>query len=55
MERKRTISDGQMGFRRGMGAMDSIYVLNYLMNREISKGKGEMVTFFVNLKAAFSG
>lgn len=30
-----------------------IYILNYLVNREVSKKKGDMTTFFVDLKAAF--
>jgi len=27
------ISQNQMGFRKGMGTIDNIYVLNYLVNR----------------------
>lgn len=42
-----------MGFRKGMGAIDNIYVLNYLMNRQLNKGKGKMIAFFVDLRATF--
>lgn len=42
----------QAGFRKGMGTVDNIYVLNYLINREIGKDKGKML-LFVDLKAAF--
>lgn len=33
--------------------MDNIYVLNYLINRQINKTGGKLVAFFVDLKAAF--
>lgn len=32
-EEKRVISLNQTGFRKGMGIMDNIYVINYLINR----------------------
>lgn len=33
--------------------MDNIYALNYLINRQIDRGKGKMIILFVDLKAAF--
>jgi len=36
-----------------MGTIDNIYVLNYLVNRQINKKKGKLVAFFVDLRAAF--
>jgi len=42
----------QAGFRRGMETMDQSYVLNYLINRQIGREKGEMIVLFVDLKAA---
>lgn len=33
--------------------MDNIYVLIYLITREVGKKKGRMVVLFINLKAAF--
>jgi len=53
LEEKKVIPQNQTGFRRGMGTMDNIFVLNYLVNRQLSKEKGKMVAFFVDLKAAF--
>jgi len=53
MEGKGMIPPNQTGFRRGMGTMDSIYVLNYIINRQIEKKGGKMVAVFVDLKAAF--
>lgn len=41
-----------MGFRRG-GTIDNIYVLNYIINRQISMKNKKLVVLFVDLKAAF--
>lgn len=41
------------GFRKGMGTIDQIYALNYLINRQIEKEKGKMTVTFIDLKAAF--
>jgi len=46
------ILHNQTGFRKGMGTIDNIYVLNYLVNRQIHKERGKLVAFFVDLKAA---
>lgn len=35
-----------------MGILDNIYVLNYIVNRQIGK-KDELVVIFVDLKVAF--
>jgi len=48
----KAISHNQTGFRKGMGTMDNIYVLNYLINRQLGKGK-KVVAMFVDLKAVF--
>lgn len=42
-----------MGFRKGLGTIDNVYVLNYLINRQVSKPGGKMVALFVDLRAAF--
>ncbi|XP_046145496.1 trichohyalin-like [Osmia bicornis bicornis] len=52
-EEKGMIPANQTGFRRGMGTVDNIYVLNYLVNRQIKREKGKVIAFFVDLKAAF--
>jgi len=52
VEAKRMVPQNQVGFRKGMGVMDSIYVVNYLINRQLGKGKG-LTMMFVDLKAAF--
>lgn len=53
MERKNMIPQNQTGFRKGMGTVDNIYVLNHLLNRRINRRKGGMVVMFIDLKAAF--
>lgn len=53
MEGRGAISHNQTGFRKGMGTMDNIYVLNYLVKKQLEKKKGRMVVMFVNIKAAF--
>lgn len=40
-------------FRKRMGTMDNVYMLNYLINRQIVKRSGKLVLLFVDLKAAF--
>lgn len=42
----------ESGFRKGMGTIDNIYVLNYLINRQLGRGR-RMVALFVDLKTAF--
>lgn len=53
MEEKSMVPQSQTGFRKGMEVIDNIYVLNFLVNRQL-KRKGEMVVAtFVDLKAVF--
>jgi len=33
--------------------IDAIYILNYVVNKEISKKKGKILAFFVDLKMTF--
>ncbi|CAK9832677.1 Retrovirus-related Pol polyprotein from type-1 retrotransposable element R2 (Fragment) [Anthophora retusa] len=53
IEEKEMIPPNQTGFRKGVGTIDNIYVLNYLINRQIAKKRGKMLVLFVDLKAAF--
>jgi len=52
IEEKGLMPPNQTGFRRGMGTMDNIFVLNYLINRQIEKKEGKMVAL-IDLRAAF--
>ena len=52
VERRELVPQNQTGFRKGMGTIDNVYVLNYLITRQINKKGGKMIAFFVDLKAA---
>ncbi|KAL6423125.1 hypothetical protein ACFW04_010551 [Cataglyphis niger] len=53
VQKKGLVPQNQTGFRKGLGTMDNIFVLNYLVNRQLSKKKGKLVAVFIDLKAAF--
>jgi len=52
IEEKEIVPHNQTGFRKGMGTIDNIYVINYVVNRNIERGES-MIALFVDLKAAF--
>ena len=35
------LAEGQFGFKQGRGAIDVIHVLNYMVNKELSKRKAD--------------
>lgn len=49
------IPPNQTGFKKGMGTIDNIYMLNYLINRQLDRkvALDRIVALFVDLKAAF--
>ncbi|XP_043468318.1 uncharacterized protein LOC122502364 [Leptopilina heterotoma] len=47
------IPDNQTGFRKGMGTLDNIYVLNYLVSRNLGRKGGKLMATFVDIKAVF--
>ncbi|XP_067208444.1 golgin subfamily A member 6-like protein 25 [Linepithema humile] len=53
VEEKEIVPENQTGFRKGMGTLDNIYIMNYLINRQLEKKKGKMTALFIDLKAAF--
>ncbi|XP_036148444.1 uncharacterized protein LOC118647508 [Monomorium pharaonis] len=53
IEEKSIMPENQAGFRSKRGTIDNIYVLNYLVNKNIDKKGGKLVALFVDLKAAF--
>lgn len=52
VETKNILPDEQGGFRPGRSAIGNIYILNYIMGREIKKEKGKLYVLFADLKAA---
>lgn len=53
VEGKGMLSKNQVGFRKGKGTMNNIFVLKYLINRQLKKKGGKLIALFVDLKAAF--
>lgn len=53
MDEKGIVPQNQTGFRKGLCVMDNIYVLNYLVNRQLGIRKGDLAALFVDLKATF--
>lgn len=53
IEEKKILPANQTGFRKRMGTIDNIYVLNYLVNTGLGRKKGKVIAMFVDLKAAF--
>lgn len=47
------LPNSQAGFRRGRRTLGNIYMLNYVVNRELQRKEGEMHVFFVDLRVAF--
>lgn len=52
-EEKNMMPQNQTDFRKGMGVIDNIYVLNFLVNRQLKRKGGMVMATFVDLKAAF--
>lgn len=50
---KQVIPHYQTNFRRRVGTMNNVYVLNYMMGKQLERRKQKLVVLFVNLKAAF--
>jgi len=47
IEEREIIPQNQMGFKKRLGAIDNIYVLNYLVNRQLGIKKGDLIAMFV--------
>lgn len=53
LDGKQVILHYQTNFRRMVGTMNNVYVLNYVMGKQLERRKKKLVVLFVNLKAAF--
>jgi len=53
VEKKSIIPDNQAGFRKGKSTIDNVYVLNYIVNRNLGKKGEKIVAFVIDLRAAF--
>lgn len=53
LEEKNILPSSQAGFKKGWGTIDNIYVLNYLINKQLEKRGGKLVLLFVDMRAVF--
>ncbi|KAL6419261.1 hypothetical protein ACFW04_013991 [Cataglyphis niger] len=53
VEKKGLVPQNQTGFKKKLGTMNNIFVLNYLVNKQLGKKKKKLVAFFTDLKATF--
>lgn len=53
IEDKELTPETQAGFRSGRSTIDNIFILNYVVNKELQVKGGKLCTFFADLKAAF--
>lgn len=54
VEEKSLFPPNLIKYRKGMGALDNVYVVNYLINRQLSRKSGSLTMTFVDLKAVFN-
>lgn len=52
-EGKGIVLPNQIGFGRGTGTIDNIYVLNHLVYRQVARRKAKLIALYVDLRAAF--
>jgi len=53
IERKRSLPETQAGLKKRRGTMNNVMILCQVINKEISKQRGKVCGFFIDLKAAF--
>jgi len=46
IEEKEIVPHNQVGFRKGMGIMDNVYVINHVVNRNIERGRDGVIALF---------
>lgn len=47
------LGESQFGFRKGRGVIDAVYVLNHIIDKQLSRERGKLYVCFADLKAAF--
>lgn len=52
-EVKEKLKEVQFGFRKGRGTTDAMYIMNYIVNKELCRKGGQIFAFFVDLRAMF--
>lgn len=54
VEEKGLFPPNHIRYRKGMGALDNVYMVNYLINRQLSRKRGSLTMTFVDLKTVFN-
>lgn len=49
VEERKLLTESQLDFRKGRKTLDAVYVMNYFLNRQVSRKKGELVALFVEV------
>lgn len=52
-EKVKMVLENQAGIRKGREAMDNIYVINYIVGKNLSRKGEKVIAYFVDFKAAF--
>lgn len=52
VEGKRIIPENQVGFKKDKGVLDNVYVLNYMIQKQINRNKGKLVCVFNRFKGS---
>lgn len=50
---EKSLLPSQTEFRKEIGTINNIYVLNYLINKQVIKKEGKIMVHFIDIKAAF--
>lgn len=53
LEKKKILSETQAGFRKQRGTIDNVYILQHIVERELTRKGGKVYAFFVDVKSAF--
>lgn len=47
------LEESQFGFRKGRGVTDAVFVINHIIDKQLSREKGKLYACFADLRAAF--
>ena len=47
------LKESQFGFRKGKGVTDAVFVINHIIDKQLTREKGKLYACFVDLRAAF--
>ena len=53
VEVENKLEENHFGFRKGRGITDAVFVINHIIDKQLSKEKGKLYACFADLRAAF--